>query len=101
MIGVPSEKTLSRCDTAAYLSWWLEPLTGAVVWPTLPACCWDRDWGRGCCWGWLRPPKSTLRDLGKALKGPVVPEADTVRPEGRNRLSFSAKTVLQFTIGSF
>lgn len=72
-----SEKTLSSCDTAAYLSWPLELLTGVVVWQ---AGCWgwDRDWVRD--WGWVRPPKSTLRDLGKALKGPGAPEADTVRP---------------------
>lgn len=44
-----SEKTLSRCDTAEYLSW-LEQPTGGVVWPTLAGCCCgcDRDWGRGC-----------------------------------------------------
>lgn len=49
-VGVDvSEKTLSKCDTAAYLSWALELLTGGVVWPTLPGCCWDRDWGRGGC----------------------------------------------------
>lgn len=45
-----SEKTLSRCDTAAYLSRALELPTGGVVWPTPAGCCgWDRDWGRGCC----------------------------------------------------
>lgn len=49
-----SEKTLSSCITAAYLSWVLELLTGGggVVWLTPPGCCccccWDRDWGRGC-----------------------------------------------------
>lgn len=91
-----SEKTLSSCSTAAYLSWVLEPPTGGGVWPTPPGCCcwccWDRDWGRGCVWGWFRPPKSTLRDLGKALKGPVVPEADIVRPESeKTRLGFSAR----------
>lgn len=77
-----SEKQLSRCDTAAYRSWWLEPPPPprGFVRPTLPACCWDREWGRGCWWGWLRPPKSTLSDLGKALNGPVAPEADAVRP---------------------
>ena len=103
VVGVVSEKTLSSCNTAAYLSEALEPLTGGAVvvaWPTPPGCCWccwcccwDRDWGRGCAWGWFRPPKSTLRDLGKALKGPVAPEADIVRPGSqRNRLIFSVKT---------
>lgn len=82
VVGVVSEKTLSRWDTAAYLSWAPELPTGCVVWLIPAGCCWDRDWGRVCSWGWFRPPKSTLRDLGKALKGPVVPEVDTVRPEG-------------------
>lgn len=50
VVGVVSEKTLSSCNTAAYLSCVLELLTGVVVWPALPVCCcWDRDWGRGCC----------------------------------------------------
>lgn len=49
-----SEKTLSSCNTAAYLSWLLELLTGGVVWLALTGCCccccgWDRDWGRDCC----------------------------------------------------
>lgn len=34
-----SEKTLSSCSTAAYLSWVLEPPTGGGVWPTPPGCC--------------------------------------------------------------
>lgn len=33
-----SEKTLSSCNTAAYLSWAFPLLTGGVVWPTLPGC---------------------------------------------------------------
>lgn len=91
VVGVVSERTLSSCNTAAYLSEAFEPLTCAavvVVCPTPPGCCcccWDRDWGRCCAWGWFRPPKSTLRDFGKALKGPVAPEADIVRPGSQKK----------------
>lgn len=63
-----SEKTLSSCDRAAYLSW--DGGTGGV------------ELVSGC---WPRPPKSTLMDLGNARKGAGPPTEETDRPEGRGR----------------
>lgn len=44
-----SHETLSRCDTAAYLSEGLELPACVVTWPAFPGCCWDIEWGRECC----------------------------------------------------
>lgn len=78
--ALASDMTLSSCCTAAYLSWALSA-EGAVCPVPAAVCCCCCCVASDCGWVWLRPPKSTLRDLGKALKGPVVPEDDMVRPE--------------------
>lgn len=63
--GEVSGNTPSSCDRAAYLSAELALGAGGAALRAL--CCWPR------------PPKSTLRDLGNALKGAEPPEAEAVR----------------------